>query len=241
MNTKIECIHDKPMYWETIARTRWGSYLTEVEKRAILKANDMAGKPTAALEIGCEGGRWSMLLAKRRWKMICTDTDPHTLAICQRRISTAQCILVSANDSTIPCETASIGLLLCIEVPQLIHSDWFIHEALRVLTSGGVLVGVVHNRFSHRAVAYSILSIFDSNRRKEGIVSSLYKFSYRKWKKQAGQAGFNIAYEEGFCWLPFSRDSNFFLIPQLTRLEHTIGLRHFTTISPWIAFVAQKI
>jgi hypothetical protein len=102
MHPKNEATYDEPTFWEKIARTKWGSYLTEVEKQAILKANDLAVKPTIALEIGCEGGRWSMLLAKLGWKMICTDIDSHTLAICQRRISTAQCILVSPNDSTIP-------------------------------------------------------------------------------------------------------------------------------------------
>jgi ubiquinone/menaquinone biosynthesis C-methylase UbiE len=242
MNTEIESAHDEPTFFEKTARTRWYSYLTEVEKRAILKANDLVGKPTTALEIGCDGGgRWSILLAKLGWKMICTDINPDVLDICQRRIPTAKCILVSPNDSKIPSLTASIGLLLCIEVDPVIHSDWFIHEAFRVLTSGGTLVGVVSNSFSHRAVAHRLMSIFDSNRRKEGTVSSLYKFSYRKWKKQIVQTGFNIAYEEGYRWLPFSCTSNFLLIPQLTQLEHRIGLCHLTMISPWIVFVAQKI
>jgi hypothetical protein len=39
MNTKIESTHDEPTFFEKNARTRCGSYLTEVEKRAILKAN----------------------------------------------------------------------------------------------------------------------------------------------------------------------------------------------------------
>ena len=70
MNTKIESTHDELTSVEKIVRTtRWGSYSTEVEKQAIFKANDLAGKPTTALEIGCDGGRWSMLLAKLGWQI----------------------------------------------------------------------------------------------------------------------------------------------------------------------------
>lgn len=36
---------DKDTYWEKVAKTAWGSYITDVEKRVILKADDLAGKP----------------------------------------------------------------------------------------------------------------------------------------------------------------------------------------------------
>ena len=49
--------------WERANSTKWGIYLTEIEKRAILKAHDLSETPTTALEIGAEGGRWSRLLA----------------------------------------------------------------------------------------------------------------------------------------------------------------------------------
>jgi ubiquinone/menaquinone biosynthesis C-methylase UbiE len=241
MNTKIKSTHDETTSFEKSTRNRWGDYSTEVEKQAILKANDLAGKPTTALEIGCDGGRWSMLLAKLGWKIICTDINRDALDICQRRIPIAKCILVSPNDSMLPCETASIGLLLCIGVDPVIHSDWFIHEASRVLIPGGVLVGDVSNSFSHRAVAYRFISVFDSERRRGRIAPNLYKFSYRKWKKQVIQTGFNIAYEQGYRWLPFSNISDFFLIPQLAQFEHKIGLRHLTIISPRIVFIAQTV
>jgi hypothetical protein len=62
-------------YWESIAQTRWGSYITEIEKRAILKSNNLSKKPSNALEIGCEGGRWSKLLSDLGWNMTCTDIN----------------------------------------------------------------------------------------------------------------------------------------------------------------------
>jgi len=116
MNTKAKYRDNEITYWENVARTRWGSYITEIEKRVILKASNLAGSPTTALEIGCEGGRWSRLLAELGWNMICTDIDPNALEVCQRRIPSAKCILVDPNDSKIPYETRSVKLLLCIEV-----------------------------------------------------------------------------------------------------------------------------
>jgi ubiquinone/menaquinone biosynthesis C-methylase UbiE len=225
---------------EKAARTKWGSYMTAIEEQALARAVALAGNPGVALEIGCEGGRWSMRLAKGGWQMICTDIDAKSLNICQKRIPTAHCILVRPEDTAIPCENAGINLLLCIEVFPVMHADWFMREARRVLAPGGVLLGVVQNRFTPRAVAYRIMSIMDSRRRWEVENSLVYEFSYRQWQKRMVQNGFKMAHAEGFCWLPFRRSSNFFLIPELVQIERWMGLRRLTFFSPWIAFVAQR-
>ena len=76
--------------WERIgSSTRYGRYASEVEKKTLLKANSLIKKPTTALDIGCEGGRWSKLLADTGWNLICTDIDQNSLAICQERIPAA--------------------------------------------------------------------------------------------------------------------------------------------------------
>lgn len=51
-------------YWERVARSSWGSYITEVEKRLRTAA-------TTALVVGCGGGRWSRLLVDLGWNMVC--------------------------------------------------------------------------------------------------------------------------------------------------------------------------
>src|SRR6202035_3860823 len=99
-------------FWEKAAATTWGRYITEVEKRAIMRGQSLAGKPTGALEIGCEGGRWSKLLSDLGWEMTCTDVDAQVLKLCQLRLPTASCIVVEPGSREIPCETNSIGLLL---------------------------------------------------------------------------------------------------------------------------------
>lgn len=48
--------------------------------------------------------------------MICADINLETLAICQRRIPTAKCILVDKDNTTLPSGMESLGLLLCIEL-----------------------------------------------------------------------------------------------------------------------------
>ena len=219
-------------YWEKVARTRWGTYVTGIEKRVILMAHNLSGKPTIALEIGCEGGRWSKLLTDLGWSMICTDIDEKTLAMCKERLPTASCILVRSDENKLPCESESIGLLLCIEVFPVINSDWFICEAFRVLQNGGLVVAVFLNLLSLRGLFVHTRSLFRGIR--------YYKFSYPSWRKRLLSNGYSILYEEGFCWLPFSRASNSSLVPDLVHIEKWLGLRKLTLISPWIVFIIQK-
>ncbi len=220
-------------FWESIARSRWGSYITEVEKRVILKANELAQKPTVALEVGSEGGRWSKLLFDLGWNMVCTDVDPDMLAICQRRIPMAKCILVDSKDTNLPCETESLGLILCIEVIPVLRSDWFITEAFRVLRCGGIVVGVFENKLSFRGYVHHLVSSV-----RGGL--DYYEVAYPTWRSKFLRHGFKMLYEEGICWFPFSRASNSPLAPIVTQMERYLGLRRLPSVSPWIVFLAQK-
>jgi SAM-dependent methyltransferase len=235
---KMTLIPDSPdwgedTYWENIAKSRWGSYVTEVERRVILKANDLAKGPTTALEVGCEGGRWSKLLVDLGWEVVCTDVNPDTLAICQRRIPAAKCILVDANNTTLPCETESLGLLLCIEVINVFRGDWFITEAFRVLRHGGLVVGVFENKLSFRGYVRHLISSVRGE-------FDYYKVAYPSWRNKFCKQGFKMIYEEGICWFPFSRDGNSLLVPVCTKIERYLGLRRLPSLSPWIVFLAQK-
>ncbi len=82
--------------WENIStNSRYGRYATEIEKEAILKGLTHTAKPTRALEIGCDGGRWTKLLSDLGWNIICTDIDQQSLNICQKRVPTATCVHVN--------------------------------------------------------------------------------------------------------------------------------------------------
>jgi SAM-dependent methyltransferase len=220
-------------FWEHAAQSAWGRYISAAEKEAILRAHAIAGKPARALEIGCEGGRWSKLLSDLNWKMTCTDVDAATLQVCQQRLPEATCILVERGSEQIPCESDTMSLLLCVEVPAVIKSRWLPRESHRVLTDCGVIVGVFFNLVSWRGLlahmATPIRRTYD-----------FYNISYSSWKKTFCKSGFTFRYERGLCWFPFRRKSNSSLIPMFIGVERRLGLQALPDLSPWVVFVAQK-
>jgi SAM-dependent methyltransferase len=207
--------------------------VSDVEKGAILQGHLLAGRPQKALEVGCEGGRWSEMLSELGWKMTCTDVDRDNLLLCQRRLPDARCILADPADRSFACESRSLSLLLCIEVPPVINSDWFLSEANRVLTDGGVVVGIFWNLLSWRSVLVRAKSALFGGK-------EFYKQTWAAWKQELHANGFELISEEGFCWAPFSRESNSRLVPAFTKAERTLRLNRLTTFSPWIAFVMRK-
>jgi hypothetical protein len=130
-------------------------------------------------------------------------------------------------------ERSSQGLLLPIEVHELVEQNWFIDEAKRVLASGGIFVGVFQNRHSWRAVLNLRSSV-------KGAMKH-YTAGYSPWRAKLELVGFEVLREEGICWMPFGRMSDSKLIPLAVQLEKTMGLRRLASISPWIVFAAKKV
>ncbi len=187
MKTSDKDKYDAVLYWENIATTRrYAKHTSEIEKRVILEANNLAPKQSKVLEIGCEGGRWSKLLADTGCQIICTDTNQDALNVCKSRIPAATCILASPTGILLPCDTESIGMTLCIEVPQVIQAHWFIDEAFRVLHVGGLLVGVFFNRSSWRGLAHYALAPL------RGGSIYTYCLSYPQWRRKLSKRGFSL-------------------------------------------------
>jgi len=69
--------------------TRWGRYLTSLERQSVSEALRNFSAPSNALEVGCQGGRWSEMLAGKGWRVTCTEVDESVLRGCQARIPTA--------------------------------------------------------------------------------------------------------------------------------------------------------
>ena len=235
METRTADEHYDALSWENMATMRsYVRHTSDVEKEIIIKALSLVPKPTSALEIGCEGGRWSRLLSDSGWKLICTDTKQKALNICQERIPTATCIRVNSDDSQLPCDTESMGLILCIEVPEVINADWFIDEIFRALQKRGLIVGIFFNRLSWRGLLHHITAFL------KGGFPYVYRLSYSDWRKSLQRKGFSLVDEEGFGWSPFSKTSNSSLVPIVTRIEHYLGLHRMLSFSPMIAFIARK-
>lgn len=220
--------------WDRVATTRWGAYVTDIERRAILHALETVRGPGAGFDLGCGAGRWSRLLADRGWQMACTDISAEALGICQRRIPSARCILRLPQEDTLPCTTSSIDLLLCIEVPPVMKSDWFLAESRRVLKDGGMVVAVCWNMLSGRG-------LFCHARALAGLDTDFYNGAYVTWKRKVSESGFRIVHDEGFCWFPHRRNSNSALVPYTIALERLLGLRKLVSLSPWVVAVLQKL
>jgi hypothetical protein len=103
---------DDLTYWESVNQTTgWGRYLTEIENWIVLSASQNEGGPGALLEVGSDGGRWCSVLTNQGWKVIRTDIRPEALAVCQRRLPTAKCILVKPSDTTLCCSSNTLNLV----------------------------------------------------------------------------------------------------------------------------------
>jgi SAM-dependent methyltransferase len=233
MMVNLELENQPVTMWEVVATTRWGRYTTEVAENAVLAAAEMAGTPGAALEVGCEGGRWSRLLSNMGWALTCTDIDANVLAVCQQRVPTANCIHVSPRATTLPCAARCVSLLLCLEVFPVMDSSWFAKEANRVLTGNGVLVGVTLNRMSVRGMFVRAKQFLTGK-------SEFYNSSYVEWRRRMEAAGFTITFQRGYCWFPLPRSSNSLLAPFFISIERWLGLDRLPALSPWVVFIARK-
>src|SRR2546425_7136263 len=174
-------------FWEHVAARKWGRYISDIEMQTILRAHRIAGDPATALEIGCDGGRWSQLLSESGWDLICIDVDRQTLGICQKRIPRAKCVLVHPDDRILPCAAGSLQLVLCMEVNSVIESDWFVPEAHRTLKDGGVVVGVCWNRRSLRGMWVRATGLLRTDTR-----NRFYQVAYVRWKRKLRDVGFGV-------------------------------------------------
>ena len=222
-------------YWDKVALTRWGKYVTSIEKRFVCQGIQLSGNPSAGVDVGCGSGQWSKLASDAGWRMTCVDVDPRALSICKRNVPEANCILAEAGSKEIRCQSNSAGLMFCIEVGPVVESDWFISEASRVLNHSGTLVAVVWNRRSWRGFAWRFKNRLQGNRH-----DCFYNHPYSRWKQNLTEAGFNIVHQEGFSWGPLGRTSDSFLVPLYVRLEQALRLNRLIVWSPWIALIAKK-
>lgn len=221
------------LFWEPVSSKRWGKYISDVEEKMIRFAAEISKGPKTALEIGAEGGRWSKLLSGLGWQLTCTDIDADALAICKERIPESNCVLVDPDSREIPCEPSSQGMLLAVEIHELVEQDWFVAEVHRVLAADGLFVGVFQNKHSWRAV----LNLKSSLKR----TMKHYTAGYLPWRTRLKEVGFDVLKEEGICWMPFGRMSDSKLIPGAVGLEKFIGLRRLPSISPWVVFCVRKV
>ena len=175
-------------------------------------------------------------LAGRGWEVRCTDVNAESLELCRRRVPSAECTLVTGEETSLAEPEESLTLLLCLEVVPVIGSSWFLPEAARVLRPGGLMVCTYYNSLSLRALAYRIRQKFRRNDHDYGYYAQK---PYVHYARDLDRSGFDIVSQEGLCWFPFGRTSDSVLVPPAVKLERILGLRKLTSVSPWIVFVAR--
>lgn len=223
-------------HWDKVALTKWGAYVVNVERGLVLRGLELAGKPSVGVDVGCGSGRWSSLASEAGWRMTCIDADRQTLSLCQRNLPQANCVLADPGSRAIPCPSNSAALMLCIEVGEVIETDWFPSEASRVLGDKGILVAVAWNRHSWRGLACRLKYFLTGSPHAQHY----YNHTYSRWKAKLAADGFEVLYQEGLCWGPVGRASDSFLAPLFVKLERLLRLHRLVAWSPWVAFIARR-
>jgi SAM-dependent methyltransferase len=223
-------------YWEAAAKTRWGTYLTDAHRRTLVQALDLAPRVGAALEVGCEGGRWSRYLAER-WPTICTDVNAEALAVCAERLPDVRCLLVRPEDTRLPVGDGELATLLVFEVEPVVSASWFPAEAARVLMPDGIVAFTYYNPASIRGAIHRALALAGNKRREHGFYRGR---PYSAFRRSMRAAGIEIVRDEGVAWGPFTRESNARLVPVAVVLERALGLRRLSSVSPWVLAIGRR-
>ena len=220
-------------YWDKINQARWGQYLSTLEEHAVQQALEFPARPGTVVDIGCGSGRWSTIAAKAGWNTVCLDVDPRILCVCEQNVPNADCYLMDPDWTTLPLPTGSAQAVFCVEVFTIMGQERLDREVDRLLAPGGLFVGVFGNLLSWRGLLAQ-LSLKGPKHR------TYYPKTYSAWRRDMKARGFEYLYEEGYGWAPFSRASDSPLIPLSAQLEQHLGLRRWTTVSPWVIFIARK-
>lgn len=228
--------HGEPTPWERIAETRWGRYISDLERGAIEQAASRFGAhERVGLEIGCEGGRWVQLLVDRGWSMMATEIDQVAAAAGHARVPSAAVVLVAEDGRHLPCRDHAVSLVVCIEVPQAVLSERFGSTVARSLAPGGLLVAIMWNTRSARG----LFARLTSRLRREGE-HPFYRMPYSSWRRRLEASGLEVVAERGLCWFPFPRQSNSRLVPAAALLERLTHLDRCVRASPWILVTARR-
>jgi ubiquinone/menaquinone biosynthesis C-methylase UbiE len=121
-------------YWDYVAQTRLGRYITNIERDFILRClSALREKPELILDAGAGSGRHVPLLSSFASWVIATEIESKLIQRISRVAPNVLPLLVSAASESFPVADRSVDCVICLEVPYIAEQNWFFAECKRVL------------------------------------------------------------------------------------------------------------
>ena len=217
-------------YWDAVAKTAMGRYVTEIETGFIEQAiGRLARPPAVAVDAGAGSGRLTRVLAAHVSRVIATEAKQELIAPLSKIAPNVTPQLVSSESVTLPLQDESVDLVVAIEVADLTQSPEFHRECARVLRPGGVLVLTLQNRTSWKG----LLARLRRRHYRAEHGATYYTWSFADLERSLTDAGLRVTGAAGLNWLPFRRESDSGLLGPLATVETALGLRKLASVSPW--------
>jgi ubiquinone/menaquinone biosynthesis C-methylase UbiE len=224
------------LYWDSVAQTTMGQYITLRELNFIAQFfSELHKKPEVILDVGAGPGRLEPMLSSFSSQVICTEVDPSLIKVLASKGRNVMPLLVSKETQTLPLADASVDVVICIELPGLAEQDWFYSECQRILKLGGVVITTITNRLSWKGTIAKF-----TQRSYTHVSGRYYEHTIREIKMSLRRHGFIVHRARGMNWLPFSRSSDSPLIRIFASLERIIQLDKLVSYSPWVILEIRK-
>jgi SAM-dependent methyltransferase len=220
----------EPGYWQKVAFTRMGLYVTRLESRFIDVA--LGGPhPRTLVDVGAGRGRLEFELLRNADHVIATEVNGEDLAAMARHPGLSP-VRVGVYPS-LPFRTGSVEAIVALEVPAASDEPWFKRECARVLGSEGDVIVSVHNAFSYKGL-WSCMRA--GSRRSQGLswATLYYQKSLARHIDDWQRAGFEVQRSQGLYWAPFSRQSDSPWVTAFSIFERALGIRRLAHWSPWV-------
>ena len=197
-----------------------GKYLTNLETDFISKSIDLSQENSIVMDVGAEAGRFSLLAANNRAKVVSVDVNSYALK--RLKLKNKEVNIIQADARQLPFRDGIFDFVFMIEVLDYIPElDQALRECKRTL----------------KANASSILSFGNKSSLKaklKAMQGKSYRHSYKEVINCLSKTGFLVKKKIGYSWLPFGRTSQSGFVPVLARFERFFGLRKLVRFSPWV-------
>jgi len=211
-------------FWESAARTKMGSYLTEIEADFFREAINNPDYKVVC-DVGTGAGKFTLIAVEKGLETVSLDIDLHGLK--RLRLKTRNVHMIQADARALPFKPDVFDVVFSMEVVDYIPELDRVLAECRAISKNGA--GFFFSFGNQSSLKSKIRNMQGKN----------YMHSYNEVIAELDKTGYKILKKKGFNWLPFNRSSENFLIPLLGKLERIFGLRRAVRHSPWVLIKAK--